>query len=519
MQIPTSAVRKYLERPFADFRVYKRLPDVRLNAIAQQYRIAPTLWCSLRRPQKIMVTIGLRTRRFAFFADTGVGKTRTILALIEHLKAQRQLKKRVLVLVPRRTVKDEWLFEVEKHAPDLDARAMPSNIDLKWQVVETDDSLIVVETYASIVKMVCETVPSRKRGKNQFKPNKAWVKRLCAEFDMVILDESQNAKHKLKLPFRICRQLAKHCTWLFALSATPHGRDPADLWAQLYLVDDGKTLGETLGLFRAVYMNEENTFWGGPAYTFRKEREKLLHKILANSSIRFPANEADLPRLVPVIKYSRLPEEAEVYYERARQTLLRGHNYREMKNSFLRMRQISSGFVGFHDDDAGRTAEFEFAENPKLDQLMGLLESIDERHKIIVFYEFTWSSFRIIKELRTLRMDAPAHLWSGSRDTKQIRRRFASDPRCRVLLIQNSFGVGLNLQAAKYGIFYETPIAPDLRYQCTRRFERQGTEHDTVFSYDLVVRGTYDEKILGYLKEGKNIFEAIIEGKSNQKAA
>jgi SNF2 family DNA or RNA helicase len=186
-------------------------------------------------------------------------------------------------------------------------------------------------------------------------------------------------------------------------------------------------------------------------------------------------------------------------------------NHREMKNAWLRMRQISSGFVGFHDDDSGKTAQFVFDENPKLDLLLSVMGEISD--KAIIFYEYTWSGLKIVEELKKLGIGA-LHLYGKTKDQPAVRRRFADDPDVLALVMQNSFGVGLNLQAAKYGLFYEAPVSPIVRRQCQGRFIRQHSEHKTVFQYDFVCRGTADESVLEMLKEGRDLFRAIIDGET-----
>ena len=510
-QLSSRAIDQFLDRPRDDFRTYHKLSAAKLDALARKYAVDPERWTKLRRPQRIMLLITLRTRHFAWWADTGVGKTITALSLVQHLQKTGELK-RALVLVPRRANKDEWETEIKKHAPGLTYSLLPSSIQQKWQTVDEDDTTMVIETYHGLLLMACE-LEVNDRGKNKMKPSRRLVQRLIKQFDCLILDESQSAKGASKLPYRICRKLAHNMPTAVALSATPHGRDPTDLWAQMDIIDKGDTLGETLGLFRAVFFNERLDLWGQTKYTFRKDRSKLLNTVLANRSIRFAADQADLPKLVVIRKSVPLPDNLGLVYQRARDSFLAAHgHYRESRNAFLRMRQISSGFLGFIDDESSSRAEVEFPENPKLDLLMGLLESIDPQYKIIVFVEFTWSGLRIMRELQ--QADIPAvHLYGATKDTKALMRTFNTDRRCRVLVLQNQFGLGLNLQAARYGIFFEAPLSPITRQQCIRRFERQYSAYKTVFQYDLLVRDTLDEKILALLQEGRDLFAELIDGK------
>jgi len=503
------AVEAFLNRPRADWRIYKTLSTQRLDAIAKRNRINSQLWATLRKHQKIMLLVCLRAGRFALWADTGTGKTVTMIATAQELLRRGKVAQ-TLVLVPRKANKDEWRDEVRKHAPDLDICVLPSRIEEKWWTLERTGAPLVVETYSGLHNLCCDKV-RHKRGKNKLQPSRTKVRWLGHMFQGLVLDESHHAKTKNKLPFRLCRALSKSAQYVYALSGTPHGRDPTDLWGQMMIVDGGKTLGETLGLFRAAFFREQKDLYNGTQYVFAKRTAPLLNRILANGSIRFKAQESDLPKLVPIIKTAHLPTSAEAYYAKAREAILAAGNKREMRNAWLRMRQISSGFVGYHDDDAGTKAQFEFPENPKLDLLLSLLEGI--QGKALVYYEYTYSGLRIVRELKKLGINA-LHMYGGSKDQQRVREMYLHDKRYPVLVLQNQFGEGLNLQVAQYGLFYESPVSPIVRRQCVGRFERQHSQHRHVFQYDLVCTGTVDEHVLEALKEGRDLFQAVIDGKA-----
>jgi SNF2 family DNA or RNA helicase len=297
---------------------------------------------------------------------------------------------------------------------------------------------------------------------------------------------------------------------VFVLTGTPFGRDVTDLWAQMHLVDNGHSIGETLGLFRAAFFKQKDSYWGGFEYTFDKKMDKELKRCLAHASIRYEANAADLPSVVPIVKKVSLLEEAEAYYAKARAQIIAAKgNHREMKNAFLRMRQISSGFIGYHDDEAGTKAQFVFDEKPKLDMLLSIIASIREDRKIIVFNEFIFSGQSIARELTDMKVKH-VHVYGGTKNPEAAIRQFNNDPKTRVLILQNSMVKGLNIQIAQYGIFYESPVAVIDRKQAWRRVERQHSAHRRVFIYDLVTRGTMDEKILLFHKQGADLFKALM---------
>jgi SNF2 family DNA or RNA helicase len=330
-------------------------------------------------------------------------------------------------------------------------------------------------------------------------------------FDGVYLDESTYVKNKAALPWRLCNQLSKSANCFFILTATPFGRDVEDVWAQAFLVDRGATLGETLGLFRAAFFEEKELYWGGKEYKITREGKRAISRRLDNVSIAYPADETVMPHLTRVPKYAVLPEDAEQYLERAKEAMKNAKgDFQAMKNAFLRLRQISSGFVGFKDDETGDRAKFEFDVNPKLDMLEALVTTFKPEHKFIVFHEFQYSSRVICDKLKELGIGHVA-INGLTKKSDAARTAFKSDPKVQALVLSNSAGgYGLNLQNAKYGIYYESPVGAILRKQTEKRFDRQYSLHKTVILYDLIVRGTVDQSILNFHAEGRSLWKAIL---------
>lgn len=514
--IPLKQREAFIKRDRYDYRQYKKLTDADLEQRMLELPVKPPIFYKLTIPQKVSFIVGAETQRFCFFLDTGVGKTLLTIALIRYFR-KLGLVKRALILVPNRPNKTEWRDELAKHSPSSSCLVLPSVIEEKWSSLEQSDDLFVIETYAGLYHMVGEKQQDKK-GKNYIGLDKKKIARLQKYFQAFACDESENVGNHQGLPFRICRQLAKTSKAAFTMTGTPFNRDPTLLWSQMFLVDGGYTLGETLGLFRSVFCSETDNYWSGTKeYKFLKKNQGLLNDFIANSSLEYEADKASLPGCVDVRKYLTLDSDATAYYERFRDQLVASQgNYVESKSAFIRMRQISSGFVGFEDDETGEKIKFEFPANPKLDLLMSIIKSTRPEYKIIVFFEFTYSGQRILNELKKNKIGAT--IISGQvKDVEAAKTKFMGDAKTRVLLLQWRMAAGLNIQVAKYGIFYESPVSASKRKQAKRRVERQHSSHKTVFIYDLVVKGTVDEQILDFHAEGDDLFEAIVRGNKKLK--
>jgi len=512
------AVKAFMARRRDDWSFMLRLSERALEIRRNELKTRPPVWYSLQKHQKALFLIGVYLKRFAFFCDTGTGKTFLSIALQKYFM-KTDYARTFLVLVPNISNKWEWADEgYEKHAPDVNYCVLTGSSKHKWQQLEESGAEVFIETYAGLMRMLCDMKKDKrkkaKKDDNRLTPNPTKVKKLQRMIEGVFADESTFVKNREKLPYRLLWQLSKTCRVFFILTGTPFGRKPLDLWAQMNLVDHGETLGETLALFRQSFFIGKDQFWGGMKWTFNAALGDTLNKFLNHRSIVLEANAADLPKLVQQKRYATLGETAESYYEKAKELMKASHgDYHEMKNAFLRARQIASGFVGFKDDETGARASYVFPENPKLDALENyILEKVDPRYKSIVFHEYKFSGDLIMKMLA--KNGIKALLLNGDTkpaDVPLIKAQFKNDKKVEVLVLSNSSGgYGLNMQHVRYGLYYEAPVDPMVRKQTQRRFERQFSFFKSVFLVDFVVRGTADETILGYHAEGRALWKSIL---------
>lgn len=424
-----------------------------------------------------------------------------------------KIMRQALVLVPNKVNTHEWAREILKHSPNTSYRVLEGSTNDKWVTLEDGASLLTITTYPGLLHMVC-TERQRKRSKKmQMVPDMKLIKKFCKHFDALFLDESIAIGNRSALPFRICRQIAKRCKVVVPLCGTPFGRDPTPLWAQMFLVDWGQGLGENLGIFRGALFKEKENYWSGfPEYHFDKTKKALLTRFLAHRSIRYKVSEADLPRVTSITKMVYLPEDTRTYYQKAKDNLKIAKSKQERENLFIRMRQLSSGWLGYKDElDAKAKVIFEY--NPKLEMLTSILESIRGQNKAIVFHDFITSGEIICNELKRLKI---GHVWvrGGVKDPAKLLDRFDNDDDVEVMVLNSAGAFGLNLQKAKYGIAYESPVSVLIRTQMERRFIRQHSEHDKVFLFDLLVADTVDVQIRAYHKQGKDLLRAVVDGEN-----
>jgi SNF2 family DNA or RNA helicase len=507
------AVNRFLTRSLNSFRWMKKTAKSKLLKELQDITSLPidsTIW----KNQIVMMILGIYFPKFLFLVDMGGGKSRVSIDLIRHWKNQGTHC--WLVCVPDKVNIQNWIDELEKFGSGLNWVVLDDPKTRKLDLTRKADVFII--HYPGLVRFACTLVPS-KDGR-AYRVHKPSLKSLQLKFDGLVLDECTAIGNFHSLTSRICHQIAKHCEYRYGLTGTPFGRDPEPLWNQFRVIDNGETLGPTLGLFRAAFYNEKRNYWGGMEYIFKKKMTNDLHRMIDNRSIVYSEGEcSDLPERAHIPKTVILPDFMEPYYSGELKRIRKSKgDFREIQASFIRMRQLASGFLGIKNDETGAKAEIEFPENPKIETLLSIIEELPITAKMIIYYEFIWTGNRIARELRSKHIDHE-RLFGGQKDPKASYRRFREDPDCRLLLSNNKFSMGLNLQTAHYLTYVESPVRPIIRQQGERRIRRSGQTSDRVFIIDLIARSrgsnhSVDQKILQWLAEGKNLQRAILQGKA-----
>jgi len=457
-------------------------------------------------------------KRFILFIDMGGGKTFVCLSLLKYRKDKGE-KPRAIVFVPYITSVSTWIDEQKKHYADIKCVPLIGSTENNLQKLANTEGDLFVICYASAVAMLSEEVG--KIGKR----NKKWmidprrVREVFKDFDTLVLDEVHRCKSVSSLTYRMCRTIAAQCEYVTGLTGTPFGRDLADLWPQFYLIDFGKTLGPTLSFYKAVFFNQTINYWGGYEFTFKQKLFNTLQRTIKNVSIRYAIDELhDMPPKDYVVKRIE-PHSGITNYADKALAVIRGiqvqkaaSNFRAMESEYLKLRQLSSGFMTLHGDEKAKM-QVSFDENPKLDALQELIEDMPWGSKMVVFHHFVHTNNLISERLKQMKVKH-ARIYGKSKNPIAELERFKQDNVCRVLVINSRSGSSsLNLQHANYVVFFEQPDDPVDRQQAERRCWRPGQDK-RVFIYDFLMDRTADWPIHKSNKAGENLLKNLLDGKA-----
>lgn len=328
----------------------------------------------------------------------------------------------------------------------------------------------------------------------------------------VLVSNCHYISNHASLTYKIVNLLCEKARFRYGLTGTPFGHAHERLWSQFYAIDRGDTLGRTLGIFRAAFFNEKQNHFGGYEYTLKARMKDKLSEVIKNRSLWYSADEClTLPDKTYIKRYVSFPKEISAYYKKAIEDLKASrHDYKLVENIFLQMRMLSSAFISYKDSD-GIKDRISFKDNPKLDLVIDLLNEFPEDDKVIIFNEFIYSGDILEAALKKEKIPY-ARLYSGTKKPEEEIRRFKEDKKCKVLICNSSSGgEGLNLQVSNRILFFELPVNPIIFYQAHKRVDRQG-QNKKVFFYYLLMKQSFDDKMLKALQDGNDNMLSILEG-------
>lgn len=416
----------------------------------------------------------ISTPKIGLFLDMGLGKTVITMTAIQELMFDRFEVSRVLVIAPKRVAEDTWTREHAKwdHLEDLKISKVLGTVQQRIRALEAEADIYVIGR--DNVTWLVEYYLQKRKG---------WP------FDMVVIDELSSFKNPQAKRFRALRKVLPYVSRVVGLTGTPSPNGLMDLWAEVYLLDRGERLGNTLGAYRERYFrpgarNGYIVYKWEPVPGAQKAIEEKISDICISMSA---ADYLTLPKRIDnVIPVQLSPEEMEAYKRMERDQLLQiedddivALNAAAVMTKLL---QIANGSVYSVEGEPVRIHE------AKLEALAEIIDTTDS--PVLVFYSYKHDLAAIqgrIKGARILENEKDIADWNAGK--------------VQVLLAHPaSVGYGLNLQEGGHVIvWYGLTWSLELYQQANARLYRQGQEKPVIIHH-LIAEGTVDEDVMAALQ-------------------
>lgn len=429
------------------------------------------------------------------FLPMGMGKTSITLTAIDDLMYDRFEITRALIIAPVRVAETTWPDEIMKwdHTKHLTFSRILGTRKQRLDAInkKADIYLINRENVSWLVDHWQSDWP----------------------YDLVVIDELSGFKNPQAKRFKALRKVMPLVERFVGLTGTPAPKGLPDLWAQIYLMDQGERLGHTLSIFRSRYL-EPGRRNGYIVYEWLLQPNAKRRIYDAISDICMSLKSEDWLQL-PDCQYIKhevsLSEKVMKQYHRFKREkilqicddgVITAANAGVVTNKLL---QFTAGAIY---DENKNVQEIHTA---KLEALEDLIEAANG-NPVIVFYYFRHDYDRIRSRFTDLNV--------GTIEEQQDVANW-NDGQIDILLLHPaSAGHGLNLQSGgSIIIWYTLPNWNlELYLQANARLHRQG-QKEVVRIYHLLAKGTVDEDMMIALENKEINQQALIDALKNRGGA
>ncbi|MDF2873345.1 MAG: chromatin-remodeling complex subunit snf22 complex subunit snf22 [Sporomusa sp.] len=403
----------------------------------------------------------------ALFLEMGMGKTVSTLTAIAELLHNRFDVAKVLVIAPLRVADDTWSRESEKWAHTR-------YLKIAKVLGSESERLRALQEKADIYCINRENVE--------------WLVEYYGKkwpFDMVVIDESSSFKSPKARRFKALRKVRPFIKRIVELTGTPRPNSLMDLWAQIYLLDQGERLGKTVTGYRERYFepdkrNRTTIFSWKP----KPGAEEAIYAKLADICVSMQAKDwLNLPERIDNFIPVKLPAAAYEQYKRLERDLLLpmvggdivANTASVLSNKLLQMAN------GAAYDENGKVTKIHDAKLTALDDIVETANG----EPVLVFYWYK-------HDLERLQAHYPkARILDTAKDIADW-----NAGKVPVMLAHPaSVGHGLNLQDGGHMIvWFGLTWSLELYQQANARLYRQGQLHSVIIHH-LVAVGTVDELV------------------------
>ena len=422
--------------------------------------------------QQYATDLVIRQNAVGLLLGLGMGKSVITLTAIDRLLFEQFDAGRVLVIAPLRVAQDTWAREAAKwdHLRHLRISKVLGSVADRQRALAAPADIWIINR--ENVEWLVET-------------RRPW------DFDTVVIDELSSFKSASAKRFRALRKVRPRIHRMIGLTGTPAPNGLMDLWAEMYLLDMGESLGKTVTGYRQRYFEPDrrnrDVVWSwkpqpGAEAAIYDRLNGLCVSMKAEDWIQMPER---IDRVIPVVL---APEAKAAMLRLERDWLL------PLKDTVIdagsaavvagKLLQLAGGAVY---DESGAYA---CVHSAKLDALEDILEAANG-HPVLVYYGFRHEQARIAERFpgtRTLKTTADIEDWNAGK--------------VPILLAHPaSAGHGLNLQdGGSVIVWFSAPWSLELYSQANARLHRQGQQH-TVIIHHLVAEGTIDEQVMKALTD------------------
>lgn len=447
----------------------------------------------------------------ALFLDMGLGKTLITLDALYELNPNGH----ILVIAPKNIARSTWLDEIKKWKIPIRTKSFvvdenDKELTRKKRLKLYQEALTAPPTvYFINTEKIVDLIENMPRD-DLNRP--VWC------FPHIVIDESQSFKNRASGRFKALKSIRHLIQTVILLSGTPTPEGIEDIWAQIYLLDEGERLGKYITHFRNKYLYPTAIVNNRPvrfeAYDWS---EKEIYDKIRDVAISIKNTNLKLPSITyNNIDIHMSKSETDLYKQFMRtQVLELAEDVTVIaKNRAIlqaKLSQMASGTIYLPRDMTNPKSQLEYAviHEHKAEMCQYIIENTDSPVMIAYYYQSDLALIQdyFARQRKNKKTDITPVVFDG---TMQMQNDWNSKKIPVLLVHPASAGRGLNLQFGGHTlIWYTIPWSLDLYKQMIKRLHRNG-QTEPVVIHHLLTKGTVDHKILDVINAKNNNEERLL---------
>ena len=491
---------------------------------------------ALYRHQKAGTLLADMYDKFAFFYDTGTGKTVMTLDIIA--SKQEKDDARFLIIAPKSIIKTAWMDDAENFYPEL--RILPlykgftddkkKNLLFKWKKGKDYD---VSSPYVKLLHAIfgVPSILSSSEGSvdeqlqemaHHYIINSELFIRNPQHYisslgiNGIVMDESAVLKNYRGKTSETMREITADMKYVYLLSGKPAPNNVVEYFSQMKIVDP-----ET---FHMTYDRFLGMFCYGPQNNMIEANKKLFAEMVSVRSLIISKKDClDLPDCVDLVRQIELPVHVMNDYEalyRECMAIIKGMDSSEVFYStqsklavLMKLRQMASGFFISERDGYRETRDIIDVHNEKLKELNDILDQLEDE-QVIIWGQFQHEIEIIEQELKKRATVVTAY--GKTKDLEGAIDAFKTGRAQYIVANPKTLKYGVTFTNCKYVVYYSFSYSAEDYDQSHDRNYRLGQTEQCTYIY-LQAADTIDEIMYAKVKyklSSAEFFEQLIKDAS-----
>ena len=481
--------------------------------------------------QKAGALISKIFNRYAFYYDTGTGKTVLALEIITQKESSERIS--FLIICPKTIIKNAWLSDAEKFYPHLKILPLSKNIQIndykriyrRWN--EIDKGIPVEKIFIhgdewerGSIEVRQERVKKKLMDRaKHFIVNPEMFKRDIDFYNKLnvnglIVDESAILKDYYSKISSEVRKYSSNIKYVYFLSGKPAPNNSIEYFPQMkiitpkifsmsfdsykkkYYLDSPYERTTKLSFKSKACKDEVATLIGANSITLSKEECLILpEKTYQVRTIGLEGRIMDAYRSMLWHYYAEIMEKEK----------LEGYvSVTSKLASLMKLRQITSGFI-IKDDVPHHLHD------QKENELVNLLYDIGQQ-QVIIWCQFKYEINRLLHKIKSLDKSVVT-AFGETKDVDESINKFKNGQADYMIAHPRTLQYGVTLTNCSYSIYYSMSYSHEEYYQSHDRIYRKGQVNKCTYMF-IQAENTIDELIFDVVQNKKTqtaLFEMLVK--------